>query len=100
MLRKSQDITAMTLNSDNTNLVVSTSDGQLLVFTDPAVSAFSVCLQNSLLILIYYCYYYFLSQCILRFMCGKTNLCWFEILMMSIKRVSVLCLFFFDVMFG
>lgn len=47
MLRKSQDITAMTLNSDNTNLVVSTSDGQLLVFTDPAVSAFSVYLQNS-----------------------------------------------------
>jgi hypothetical protein len=38
MLRKSQDITAMTLNSDNTNLVVSTSDGQLLVFTDPALS--------------------------------------------------------------
>ncbi|CAM6069706.1 unnamed protein product [Sphagnum tenellum] len=38
VLKKNQDITAMTLNSDNTNLVVSTSDSQLLVFTDPALS--------------------------------------------------------------
>lgn len=38
MLRKGQDITAMALNSDNTNLVVSTADKQLLVFTDPSVN--------------------------------------------------------------
>jgi len=46
VLKKNQDITAMTLNSDNTNLVVSTSDSQLLVFTDPAVSTFSLCLLS------------------------------------------------------
>lgn len=39
MLRKGQDITAMALNTDNSNLVVSTADKQLLIFTDPAVSA-------------------------------------------------------------
>lgn len=39
MLRKGQDITAMALNGDNTNLVVATADKQLLVFTDPSVSA-------------------------------------------------------------
>ncbi|XP_043719982.1 BEACH domain-containing protein C2-like [Telopea speciosissima] len=33
-----QDITAMALNKDNTNLVVSTADKQLIVFTDPALS--------------------------------------------------------------
>lgn len=38
MLRRGQDITAMALNHDDTNLVVSTTDKQLLVFTDPAVS--------------------------------------------------------------
>lgn len=38
MLRKGQDITAMALNSDNTNLVVSTADKQLLVFTDPSLN--------------------------------------------------------------
>ncbi|KAI3703216.1 hypothetical protein L1987_73135 [Smallanthus sonchifolius] len=36
-LEKGQDITAMTLNKDNTNLVLSTSDKQLIIFTDPAV---------------------------------------------------------------
>jgi hypothetical protein len=46
VLKKNQDITAMTLNSDSTNLVVSTSDSQLLVFTDPAVSTFSLCLLS------------------------------------------------------
>lgn len=46
VLKKNQDITAMTLNSDNTNLVVSTSDSQLLVFTDPAVSTFSLSLLS------------------------------------------------------
>lgn len=39
MLRKGQDITAMALNTDNSNLVVSTADKQLLIFTDPAVSS-------------------------------------------------------------
>ncbi|XP_042512465.1 BEACH domain-containing protein C2 [Macadamia integrifolia] len=33
-----QDITAMALNKDNTNLLVSTADKQLIVFTDPALS--------------------------------------------------------------
>ncbi|KAJ4955418.1 hypothetical protein NE237_012201 [Protea cynaroides] len=32
------DITAMALNEDNTNLLVSTADKQLIVFTDPALS--------------------------------------------------------------
>ncbi|KAK1418727.1 hypothetical protein QVD17_27873 [Tagetes erecta] len=36
-LEKGQDITAMTMNKDNTNLVLSTSDKQLIIFTDPAV---------------------------------------------------------------
>ena len=43
MLRKGQDITAMALNSDNTNLVVSTADKQLLVFTDPSVNLPPLC---------------------------------------------------------
>lgn len=38
LLRKGQDITAMALNDDNTNLVVSTADMQLLVVTNPGVS--------------------------------------------------------------
>ena len=33
-----QNITALALNKDNTNLLVATVDKQLLVFTDPAVS--------------------------------------------------------------
>lgn len=33
-----QDITAVALNNDNTNLLVSTADKQLIVFTDPDVS--------------------------------------------------------------
>jgi hypothetical protein len=37
-LEKGQDITAIALNKENTNLVVSTADKQLIVFTDPAVS--------------------------------------------------------------
>lgn len=37
-LKESQDITALALNKDNTNLLVSTVDKQFLVFTDPAVS--------------------------------------------------------------
>ncbi|XP_020531372.1 BEACH domain-containing protein C2 isoform X2 [Amborella trichopoda] len=37
-LKDGQDITAMTLNNDNTNLVVSTADKQLLIFTNPALS--------------------------------------------------------------
>jgi len=35
---KGQDITAIALNKENTNLLVSTADKQLIVFTDPAVS--------------------------------------------------------------
>lgn len=37
-LGEGQDITALALNKDNTNLLVSTADKQLIVFTDPAVS--------------------------------------------------------------
>ncbi|KAI4313047.1 hypothetical protein MLD38_037824 [Melastoma candidum] len=37
-LGKGQNITAMALNEDNTNLLVSTIDKQLIVFTDPALS--------------------------------------------------------------
>lgn len=37
-LGEGQDITAMTLNTDNTNLLVSTEDKQLVIFTNPAVS--------------------------------------------------------------
>ncbi|KAF9613959.1 hypothetical protein IFM89_014024 [Coptis chinensis] len=33
-----QDVTALALNKDNTNLLVSTGDKQLVVFTDPALS--------------------------------------------------------------
>ncbi|RLM73593.1 BEACH domain-containing protein C2 [Panicum miliaceum] len=35
-LAKGQDITAIALNKENTNLLVSTADKQLIVFTDPA----------------------------------------------------------------
>ncbi|CAN6240434.1 unnamed protein product [Urochloa humidicola] len=37
-LAKGQDITAIALNKENTNLLVSTADKQLIVFTDPALS--------------------------------------------------------------
>ncbi|WCJ22828.1 BEACH domain-containing protein C2 [Euphorbia peplus] len=37
-LGEGQDITALALNSDNTNLLVSTADKQLIIFTDPALS--------------------------------------------------------------
>ncbi|XWS45971.1 hypothetical protein CRYUN_Cryun14cG0025000 [Craigia yunnanensis] len=37
-LGEGQDITALALNKDNTNFLVSTADKQLIVFTDPAVS--------------------------------------------------------------
>jgi hypothetical protein len=40
-LGEGQDITALALNNDSTNLVVSTADKQLIIFTDPAVS--SIC---------------------------------------------------------
>ncbi|KAI3741242.1 hypothetical protein L1987_58913 [Smallanthus sonchifolius] len=37
-LKKGQDITTLAVNKDNTNLLVSTADKQLIVFTDPALS--------------------------------------------------------------
>ncbi|XP_047167715.1 BEACH domain-containing protein C2-like [Vigna umbellata] len=37
-LKEGQDITALALNKDNTNLLVSTLDKQLIIFTDPALS--------------------------------------------------------------
>ncbi|KAL6981844.1 BEACH domain-containing protein C2 [Sarracenia purpurea var. burkii] len=37
-LAEGQDITALALNKDNTNLLVSTADKQLTIFTDPALS--------------------------------------------------------------
>ncbi|KAG9445126.1 hypothetical protein H6P81_016466 [Aristolochia fimbriata] len=37
-LREGQDVTAVALNKDNTNLLVSTADKQLIIFTDPALS--------------------------------------------------------------
>ncbi|XP_010518173.1 PREDICTED: BEACH domain-containing protein C2-like [Camelina sativa] len=37
-LGQGQDISALTLNIDNTNLLVSTEDKQLIIFTDPALS--------------------------------------------------------------
>ncbi|KAK9040542.1 hypothetical protein V6N11_015690 [Hibiscus sabdariffa] len=37
-LGEEQDITALALNEDNTNLLVSTADKQLIIFTDPALS--------------------------------------------------------------
>ncbi|XP_071717887.1 BEACH domain-containing protein C2-like [Rutidosis leptorrhynchoides] len=37
-LREGQDITSLAMNKDNTNLLVSTADKQLIVFTDPALS--------------------------------------------------------------
>jgi len=37
-LKEGQDITALALNKDNTNLLVSTSDKNLIIFTDPTVS--------------------------------------------------------------
>ncbi|CAL9068126.1 unnamed protein product [Musa banksii] len=38
VLERSQDITCIGLNKDSTNLLVSTADKQLIVFTDPALS--------------------------------------------------------------
>lgn len=38
VLGEGQDITAIALNKDNTNLLVSTANKQLIVFTDPALS--------------------------------------------------------------
>jgi len=38
VLREGQNITAVALNEDNTNLLVSTADKQLIVFTDPTLS--------------------------------------------------------------
>lgn len=38
VLGEGQDVTAIALNKDNTNLLVSTADKQLIVFTDPALS--------------------------------------------------------------
>ncbi|KAL0725345.1 hypothetical protein Bca4012_039944 [Brassica carinata] len=38
-LGKGQDITAMALNIDNTNLLVSTEDKQLLIFTSPSLNS-------------------------------------------------------------
>ncbi|XP_057754842.1 BEACH domain-containing protein C2 [Arachis stenosperma] len=37
-LEEGQDLTAVALNKDNTNLLVSTSNKQLIIFTDPALS--------------------------------------------------------------
>ncbi|KAL3536918.1 hypothetical protein ACH5RR_000284 [Cinchona calisaya] len=37
-MREGQDITALALNTDNTNLIVSTADKQLIIFTDPTLS--------------------------------------------------------------
>ncbi|KAK7256659.1 hypothetical protein RIF29_30113 [Crotalaria pallida] len=37
-LGEGQDITAVALNNDNTNLLVSTSNKQLIIFTDPSLS--------------------------------------------------------------
>ncbi|KAL9228969.1 hypothetical protein vseg_004493 [Gypsophila vaccaria] len=37
-LQGGQDVTAIALNKDNTNLLVSTVDKQLIIFTDPALS--------------------------------------------------------------
>ncbi|PWA45076.1 BEACH domain-containing protein [Artemisia annua] len=37
-LKEGQDITTLAMNKDNTNLLVSTADKQLIVFTDPALS--------------------------------------------------------------
>ncbi|GLT84466.1 hypothetical protein SLE2022_026940 [Rubroshorea leprosula] len=37
-LGEGQNITALALNKDNTNLLVSTADKQLIIFTDPALS--------------------------------------------------------------
>ncbi|XXG77782.1 hypothetical protein AAC387_Pa08g1869 [Persea americana] len=37
-LKDGQDITAVALNKDNTNLLVSTADKQLIIFTDPDLS--------------------------------------------------------------
>ncbi|KAL0714917.1 hypothetical protein Bca4012_021896 [Brassica carinata] len=38
-LGEGQDVTAMALNTDNTNLLVSTEDKQLIIFTNPALNS-------------------------------------------------------------
>jgi hypothetical protein len=43
-----QDITAVALNEDNTTLVASTADKQLIVFTNPSVSIPCVLYLSSL----------------------------------------------------
>lgn len=37
-LKEGQHVTALALNLDNTNLLVSTATKELIIFTDPAVS--------------------------------------------------------------
>lgn len=37
-LKEGQNVTALALNMDNTNLLVSTATRDLIIFTDPAVS--------------------------------------------------------------
>ncbi|KAJ4811845.1 WD-40 repeat family protein / beige-like protein [Rhynchospora pubera] len=37
-LEERQDVTAITLNKENTNLIISTADKQLVVYTDPALT--------------------------------------------------------------
>lgn len=39
-LMEGQDVTAIALNKDNTNLLVSTANKQLMIITDPSVSNF------------------------------------------------------------
>lgn len=43
-LTEGQDITTIALNEDNTNLLVSTANKQLIIFTDPSVSC--ICYQS------------------------------------------------------
>ncbi|KAJ7520661.1 hypothetical protein O6H91_19G016200 [Diphasiastrum complanatum] len=47
-LQQGQNVTAIALNQDNTNLIVSTTDRQLLVFADPALS---IKIVNQMLVL-------------------------------------------------
>lgn len=55
-LAEGQDIICIALNQDNTNLLVSTADEQLIIFTDPSVSCMLFCLslfENSGLVFSY-----------------------------------------------
>lgn len=47
ILAGGQNITALALNKDNTNLLVSTVDKQLIIFTDPAVSQYSIIFSSN-----------------------------------------------------